>query len=201
MATATTERLHTERRTNYGSIASKTSIEDSSLASDEPKLLPSLYGFIREFPREIKTFSFWSHDRNAANLGQGQRVPPPPPTAHQYSTTNQTRPENSQDPSNEDLDALNASEQQVLNYSSNVQGSVGHSSTVGPILPQEATPGQELNTSQSPHHPLKERTTASSSIGVLQNGSQEAIISATESTSHEPVSTNVETQAHSPGCG
>lgn len=66
MATLTTEeRCPTSDGNPKGIIENKTSLGGTSLISNDLPSFASLYGFIREFRKPIKTLSFWSSDKHA----------------------------------------------------------------------------------------------------------------------------------------
>jgi hypothetical protein len=76
MATLTTEeRCPTSDGSPKGIIENKNSLGGSSFISNDVPSFASLYGFIREFRKPIKTLSFWSSDKHAVVSNEQVQAP------------------------------------------------------------------------------------------------------------------------------
>lgn len=78
----TTEQCPTGTASRNGNIDSKSSLEDTSLISNGVPSFASLYGFIKDFRKPIKTLSFWSSDRRAVR--PIQQIPAPATTSAEH---------------------------------------------------------------------------------------------------------------------
>ncbi len=124
-----------------GIIENKNSLGGSPLISNEVPSFASLYEFIREFRKPIKTLNFWSSDKHA--VVSSEQVQAPVLVAHEPSNEASPQLDATSSASIERQNIENTSQLERSTLQTNSDAQVDNSSPPKP--PQEASSEQELN--------------------------------------------------------